>query len=154
MLPDACHPHLPPDSLLPHLRPCASPTSAAYKAELINIQEVAGEGGLPGQLEEQEVHHLHLWLLPRPLWLLRPICSSGKRKNKLKHLIPSFQPSFAQNIPLDEDAETNKMKSASLIMMIGVSGGVGRIVSGFIADLPAIKKNGNQIVLQQVTKKY
>lgn len=60
-------------------------------------------------------------------------------------------PNFAQSIPLDEDAESNKMKSASLIMMIGVSGGVGRIVSGFIADLPAIKRNGNRIVLQQVS---
>lgn len=51
-------------------------------------------------------------------------------------------------------------------MMIGISGGmltelllcedicylgIGRVLSGIIADLPAIKKNGNRIILQQVS---
>ena len=35
----------------------------------------------------------------------------------------SFQPEFARNIPLDENEERNGEKAASLIMMIGISGG-------------------------------
>jgi len=60
-------------------------------------------------------------------------------------------PEFARNIPLDEDEEKNGEKAASLIMMIGISGGIGRILSGIIADLPSIKRNGNRIILQQVS---
>jgi len=60
-------------------------------------------------------------------------------------------PQFARNIPLDEDEERNGEKAASLIMMIGISGGIGRIISGIIADLPSIKRNGNRIILQQVS---
>ena len=36
-------------------------------------------------------------------------------------------------------------------MCIGVSSGLGRLVSGFLADLPAIKRNGNRIILQQIS---
>lgn len=60
-------------------------------------------------------------------------------------------PQFAKSIPLDHNEERNGEKAASLIMMIGVSGGIGRIISGYIADLPAIKRNGNRIVLQQIS---
>jgi len=60
-------------------------------------------------------------------------------------------PEFARNIPLDEDEEKNGEKAASLIMMIGISGGIGRILSGILADLPSIKRNGNRIILQQVS---
>merc|ERR1712115_201986 len=31
------------------------------------------------------------------------------------------------------------------------SGGIGRILSGLIADLPSVKRNGNRIILQQVS---
>lgn len=34
-----------------------------------------------------------------------------------------YQPEFARNIPLDENEERNGEKAASLIMMIGISGG-------------------------------
>jgi len=60
-------------------------------------------------------------------------------------------PQFAKSIPLDYNEERNGEKAASLIMMIGVSGGIGRILSGLIADLPAIKRNGNRIILQQIS---
>ena len=40
-----------------------------------------------------------------------------------KGLKLSLQPQFARNIPLDEDEERNGEKAASLIMMIGISGG-------------------------------
>jgi len=60
-------------------------------------------------------------------------------------------PKFAQNIPLDEDENVNGEKASKLIMCIGVSSGLGRIASGFIADLPKVKQNGNRIILQQVS---
>ena len=40
-----------------------------------------------------------------------------------KEIKLSLQPQFARNIPLDEDEERNGEKAASLIMMIGISGG-------------------------------
>ena len=43
-------------------------------------------------------------------------------KLKDSEVIP-FQPEFARNIPLDENEERNGEKAASLIMMIGISGG-------------------------------
>jgi len=60
-------------------------------------------------------------------------------------------PQFAKDIPLDSDDDINGEKAAKLIMCIGVSSGLGRISSGFIADLPKVKKNGNRIILQQVS---
>ena len=36
-------------------------------------------------------------------------------------------------------------------MCIGVSSGIGRIISGFLADVPQIQKNGNRILLQQAS---
>ena len=60
-------------------------------------------------------------------------------------------PQFAKEIPLDEDDQKNGEKSAQLIMCIGVSSGLGRLVSGFLADLPLVKRNGNRILLQQVS---
>jgi len=60
-------------------------------------------------------------------------------------------PQFAKNIPLDQDDKINGEMASKLIMCIGVSSGLGRLVSGFLADLPAIKRNGNRIVLQQIS---
>ena len=45
----------------------------------------------------------------------------------------------------------NGEKASQLIMCIGVSSGLGRLGSGLLADLPAVKRNGNRIVLQQVS---
>ena len=42
-----------------------------------------------------------------------------------------YQPEFARNIPLDENEERNGEKAASLIMMIGISGG-GKMQSWFL----------------------
>ena len=61
------------------------------------------------------------------------------------------QPQFAKEIPLDEDGVRNGEKASQLIMCIGVSSGLGRLGSGLLADLPAVKRNGNRIVLQQVS---
>ena len=61
------------------------------------------------------------------------------------------QPQFANEIPLDEDGVRNGEKASQLIMCIGVSSGLGRLGSGLLADLPAVKRNGNRIVLQQVS---
>ena len=93
------------------------------------------------------------------IWYVIPI--SAQKKTFL------FQPKFAQNIPLDEDENVNGEKASKLIMCIGVSSGtnytfvffviakigsgLGRIASGFIADLPKVKQNGNRIILQQVS---
>eukprot|EP00092_Neocalanus_flemingeri_P006507 GFUD01007014.1.p1 GENE.GFUD01007014.1~~GFUD01007014.1.p1 ORF type:complete len:481 (+),score=96.44 GFUD01007014.1:263-1705(+) len=60
-------------------------------------------------------------------------------------------PQFAKDIPLDEDDLINGEKASKLIMCIGVSSGLGRIASGFIADMPAVKRNGNRIILQQIS---
>jgi len=60
-------------------------------------------------------------------------------------------PQFAKDIPLDADDLINGEKASKLIMCIGVSSGLGRIASGFIADLPKVKANGNRIILQQVS---
>ena len=60
-------------------------------------------------------------------------------------------PMFAKMIPLDDDQQRNGEKAAQLIMCIGVSSGLGRLVSGFLADLPVIKRNGNRILLQQIS---
>jgi len=60
-------------------------------------------------------------------------------------------PQFAKEIPLDEDDVRNGEKASQLIMCIGVSSGLGRLGSGLLADLPAVKRNGNRIVLQQVS---
>ena len=51
-------------------------------------------------------------------------------KLKDSEVIP-FQPEFARNIPLDENEERNGEKAASLIMMIGISGG-GKMQSWFL----------------------
>jgi len=56
-------------------------------------------------------------------------------------------PNFAEHIPLDEDSVRNKEKAANLIMCIGITGGIGRIISGLISDHPKV----NPIVLQQVS---
>jgi len=60
-------------------------------------------------------------------------------------------PQFAEDIRLDEDDTRNGEKASQLIMCIGVSSGIGRLVSGSLADLPMIKRNGNRIVLQQIS---
>eukprot|EP00090_Calanus_glacialis_P038381 TRINITY_DN6699_c0_g1_i1.p1 TRINITY_DN6699_c0_g1~~TRINITY_DN6699_c0_g1_i1.p1 ORF type:complete len:481 (-),score=83.59 TRINITY_DN6699_c0_g1_i1:68-1510(-) len=60
-------------------------------------------------------------------------------------------PQFAKDIPLDQDDLINGEKASKLIMCIGVSSGLGRVASGFIADLPAVKRNGNRIILQQIS---
>ena len=60
-------------------------------------------------------------------------------------------PMFAKEIPLDDDEQRNGEKAAQLIMCIGVSSGLGRLISGFLADLPVIKRNGNRILLQQIS---
>jgi len=60
-------------------------------------------------------------------------------------------PQFAKDIPLDTDDLINGEKASQLIMCIGVSSGLGRIASGFIADMPAVKRNGNRIILQQIS---
>merc|ERR1711915_706723 len=49
-------------------------------------------------------------------------------------------PQFAEDIRLDEDDTRNGEKASQLIMCIGVSSGIGRLVSGSLADLPMIKK--------------
>ena len=60
-------------------------------------------------------------------------------------------PMFAKEIPLDEDEKRNGEKASQLIMCIGVSSGLGRLISGFLADLPLIKRDGNRILLQQIS---
>jgi len=60
-------------------------------------------------------------------------------------------PQFAKDIPLSADDIVNGEKASKLIMCIGVSSGLGRVASGFIADLPKVKSNGNRIILQQVS---
>ena len=60
-------------------------------------------------------------------------------------------PMFAQQIPLDTDKERNGEKAAQLIMCIGISSGLGRLVSGFLADTSVIKRDGNRILLQQIS---
>ena len=34
---------------------------------------------------------------------------------------------------------------------IGVTSLIGRLIFGFVSDLPLVRRNGNRIVLQQVT---
>ena len=60
-------------------------------------------------------------------------------------------PMFATMIPLDSDPQRNGEKASQLIMCIGVSSGLGRLVSGFLADRPLIRRDGNRILLQQVS---
>ena len=60
-------------------------------------------------------------------------------------------PMFAKEIPLDQDEQRNGEKASQLIMCIGVSSGLGRLISGFLADLPMIKRDGNRILLQQIS---
>eukprot|EP00092_Neocalanus_flemingeri_P032266 GFUD01035077.1.p1 GENE.GFUD01035077.1~~GFUD01035077.1.p1 ORF type:complete len:470 (+),score=60.91 GFUD01035077.1:250-1659(+) len=60
-------------------------------------------------------------------------------------------PQFAKDIPLDINEQANGEKAAQLIMCLGISSGIGKLASGFIADLPAINRNGNRIVLQQIS---
>ena len=59
-------------------------------------------------------------LIPLALFGYFVLCDylAGSKRIKL-----SLQPQFARNIPLDEDEERNGEKAASLIMMIGISGG-------------------------------
>lgn len=60
-------------------------------------------------------------------------------------------PQFARDIPLSEDAAENGARASQLIMCIGVSSGVGRVISGFLADLPAVRRAGNRVILQQIS---
>merc|ERR1719348_385538 len=60
-------------------------------------------------------------------------------------------PMFAKEIPLDTDDKKNGEKAAQLIMCIGISSGLGRLVSGFLADTSLVKRDGNRIVLQQIS---
>lgn len=60
-------------------------------------------------------------------------------------------PQFAKDIPLDSDEKVNGEKAAKLIMCLGICSGIGKIASGFIADLPMINRNGNRIILQQIS---
>ena len=60
-------------------------------------------------------------------------------------------PNFAKEIPLDQDEKRNGEKAAQLIMCIGISSGLGRLVSGFLADTAVIKRDGNRILLQQIS---
>lgn len=60
-------------------------------------------------------------------------------------------PQFAKDIPLSEDAAENGARASQLIMCIGVSSGVGRVISGFLADLPAMRRAGNRVILQQIS---
>lgn len=57
---------------------------------------------------------------------------------------------FAKGIPLDDDDKTNGLMAAKLMTCIGITSGIGRIVTGKVADMESIKANGNRVVLQQV----
>jgi len=60
-------------------------------------------------------------------------------------------PQFAKDLPLDLDEKVNGEKAATLIMCLGICSGIGKLSSGFIADLPFINRNGNRIILQQIS---
>ena len=69
-----------------------------------------------------------VWTLAIPLALFGyfvpyvHLVTIGRVKIPLLYLF-HFQPQFAKDLPLDEDDERNGEKAASLIMMIGISGG-------------------------------
>eukprot|EP00092_Neocalanus_flemingeri_P049875 GFUD01057460.1.p1 GENE.GFUD01057460.1~~GFUD01057460.1.p1 ORF type:complete len:248 (-),score=35.95 GFUD01057460.1:101-844(-) len=56
---------------------------------------------------------------------------------------------FAKNIPLDSDDSQNGQKAAFLMACIGITSGLGRLFFGRVSDLPAFRRNGNRIILQQ-----
>ena len=75
------------------------------------------------------------------------------------------QVQFAKTIPLDHEESRNGQKAAFLMACIGITSGrqvllstaaldlylgLGRLLFGWVADLPVFKRNGNRILLQQV----
>jgi len=56
---------------------------------------------------------------------------------------------FAKNIPLDSDDSINGQKAAFLMACIGITSGLGRLFFGWVSDLPAFRRDGNRIILQQ-----
>ena len=46
--------------------------------------------------------------------------------------------------------QENGDRAARLMACIGVTSLIGRLIFGFVSDLPLIRKNGNRIILQQV----
>jgi len=57
---------------------------------------------------------------------------------------------YAENIPMSEDTKENGERAARLMACIGVTSLIGRLIFGFVSDLPLVRRNGNRIVLQQV----
>jgi len=58
---------------------------------------------------------------------------------------------FAKNIPLDSSNDVNNgLMAAKLMTCIGITSGIGRIITGKVADMESVKANGNRVVLQQV----
>jgi len=57
---------------------------------------------------------------------------------------------YAENIPMSEDTKENGERAAGLMACIGVTSLIGRLIFGFVSDLPLVRRNGNRIVLQQV----
>ena len=47
--------------------------------------------------------------------------------------------------------QENGERAARLMACIGVTSLIGRLIFGFVSDLPLVRRNGNRIVLQQVT---
>jgi len=120
-------------TFIPVLPKTSQPDSQKTRSKLVEVAEKLV------YLDNWRNKRFVVWTLAVPLALFGyfvPYC----------HL-----PQFAKDIPLDADDVINGEKASKLIMCIGVSSGLGRIASGFIADMPKVKRNGNRIILQQIS---
>jgi len=79
------------------------------------------------------------------IWALATPCALFGYFVPFVHLVQ-----FAKNIPLDSDESVNGQKAAFLMACIGITSGLGRLFFGWVSDLPALRRNGNRILLQQV----
>ena len=57
---------------------------------------------------------------------------------------------YAENLPLDQEEDTNHSKASILISCIAITSGLGRLFFGKLSDLNFFAKNGNRIYLQQL----
>jgi len=123
---------------------CGLTFSPPYKKEPPPAASTAVDNINTGSFIERLIY-VENWRNKRfVIWALATPCALFGYFVPFVHLVQ-----FAKNIPLDADDDTNGAKAAFLMACIGITSGLGRLFFGWVSDLPAFRRNGNRILLQQ-----
>jgi len=95
----------------------------------------------------EQIIYVPNWKNPKfVIWALVVPCALFGYFVPFVHLVQ-----YAETMPLDQDPNSNVSKASFLLACISITSGIGRLLFGKLSDLSCIRKNGNRIVLQQLS---